>query len=135
MCNAVTQQGALVKDVARPNDDAPVATGGAVADGTYVLTAINVYGANMSLGLNLQITLEKNGNTLNTVSLQNGKEERRTATLMLAGTKATIVPTCRFPDPGTGANPETAEYSVTRNEYRVLAQLGRATLEQVYTRK
>jgi Tfp pilus assembly protein PilW len=133
MCHDVALRGSEVSSIERTGR-APAAIGGVVADGIYALTAIHVYGSDRPLALRAQTTVQKTGNMVSSISIENGKTERTNASLSFAGVNVTSTPTCRFPDPGGTAQGRTAEYSVEGAEYRVYATAGRATIEQIFTR-
>lgn len=139
-CNALTQQGTKL-DVVGSKAAPPTATGGTVADGTYVLTGSKLYGASVPEGpingvSSPATTVEIKGTTYNSLASRTSGDARTTSTLAVSGINATLTATCAFPlpDGGLGAAVQ-ATYSATATGFTIYAVQGGITAEQVYTKK
>ncbi len=139
-CNTLGQQGAKL-DVTGSKANPPAASGGTVADGTYVLTGSKLYGAAVPEGpitgaSSPATTVEVKGTTYNSIITRPTGDSRTTSTLAVSGVNATLTATCAFPvaDGGLGAPIQTT-YSATSTGFTIYAVQGGITAEQAYTKK
>ena len=139
-CNALTQQGTKL-DVTGSKAAPPAATGGALADGTYVLTASKLYGSTVPDGpvpgfSSPATTVQITGTTYDSIVTRTTGDVRTTSTLAVSGTNATLTQTCSFPlaDGGLAA-PAQGSYSVTGTGFIIYATTQRLTAEQTFTKK
>jgi|GEM_PF-4339697 len=127
-CNALVQPAEAVPVVAEPSE-APPATGGALANGTYVLRASTLYtragGAAGPTGAEGRMVIAVNGSVIDTV--RDG--ERRRGTFTIDGNTLEIKTTCP-----AGGSDET-EYSATPNEIRVYVRRSNGTLVQTFANR
>jgi hypothetical protein len=125
-CNVIEDVGQTVSKTATtaPNPDTVSFTGGAIADGTYVLTAMLYYAASAAPPGTRKETLVFNGGTLKAVySIDGAAEERYTATFATpAGSfgEIEIHLSCFVSAPSASLNSNTA-YTATATELRVVA--------------
>ena len=104
-CNTIPQLGMSV-DVFESNVS-PVPQGGAIANGTYVLTSLKLYNSSteeVNIGTYGKVTLEMSGSAVSEVTTDAlNAETRATYTLTISGTRivdASTKPTCIFPSTG-----------------------------------
>lgn len=95
-CNTLTQLGAQVTAVGNPAKQ-PTGTGGAVADGTYVLKAVALHGLPSAVTNPAgALTAAVEGTTMNTVSLTaDGVVARTTYSIEFKGVNFKLTETCR----------------------------------------
>jgi hypothetical protein len=97
---------------------APVAEGGALADGTYRLTKIVLYtgpgGATGPLSIGIQQTIAIHGATADAVSIQDGKTQRDSQSLAISGATVTFTPTCPSAEP-----PHVGSYTASAGTLRL----------------
>jgi hypothetical protein len=116
-CNAVVQQGEPV-DLVGSAGAPPKATGGAIEDGTYVLTAITLYSPNSKedgakLAALGKTTMEIKGTSSQLVRTSaDGVEQRSTVARVNDGANTTATTTCVSP-PKRADAPTTAQYSAS----------------------
>lgn len=121
-CNAIANVGQVISKTATTDayPDTPSFTGGAIADGTYALTAMLNYATASAPSGTRKETFLVAGNQLNAVfSVDGGAEERYTATLeMNTGTPyaLTLNVSCTAPDV-TGRS--TTFYEATATDLRI----------------
>jgi hypothetical protein len=110
VCNALVISGASVAAM-QVAANAPPATGGAIANGTYHLVDMTLYtgpgGATGALPVLLKQTVAIHGNTADTIAEFGATTASATATFVTSGASVTSTGTC----PSAGA-PEIATYSV-----------------------
>ena len=110
-CNALVNVGSLVTAV-QVAAEAPAATGGVVADGTYHLTDLTIFtgegGQAGALPVQLKQTVSIHGTSADAVTEVNGKSQGQSTTFVTNGTSATTAGTCPMVEP-----PQTGEYSAT----------------------
>ena len=125
-CNVIENVGQEVSKTATTaaNPDTVSFTGGAIADGTYVLTAMLYYTGLLAPRGTRQETLVFSGGTLEAVyRVDNGAEERYTATFATqAGSfgEIDVHLTCSASAPSASLNMSTA-YAATATELRLVA--------------
>jgi hypothetical protein len=131
-CNDLVDDAAAVEgtEVAA---SAPVASGGSIADGTYVLTAVTAFtgpgGATGDTGVMASAVLVIAGTTMQQVGRINGQESRYTTTITTSGTRVSTMDTC--PAPMADAHP----YTATSTELRIYDSSSDVTVEQKYARR
>jgi hypothetical protein len=130
------QQGAVVTtevNAAAP----PEHIGGALADGTYVLTAFNFYGPVPVPPATFQATVEKTGGAMSFLWNRPGEESRVSYTIMASGVALTMAETCRFSVPASAPQPPvTFEYTANPTGFRLyLEAKGGGEAEMVFTKK
>ena len=131
-CNDLVDDAAAVegtKVAANP----PVATGGSIADGTYVLTALTEFtgpgGATGGTGVTASVVLAIAGTTMQEVGRTNGQDTRYTTTITTSGATMSTMDTC--PAPMTDGN----LYTATPTELRIYDSSSEVPVEQTYTRR
>lgn len=118
---------------------APVPQGGALADGTYVMTSATAYGTKNADGATLEAigtaTIAVSGSTLQVVLLDDkGKVEHQTYTITLSGSAMTTTQTCR--DPGKLEAAQTGQFTATPTTlHTIIPAGGTSTYDIVYTRQ
>jgi hypothetical protein len=110
---------------------APTPAGGAIADGTYQLTAVTAYsgpgGSTLGVALTASEVQTISGMTIQEDGILNGQESRYTTTFTTSGTTLSTSDTC--PSPSTASH----GYTATATELRIYdAKMG-LTIEQVYS--
>jgi hypothetical protein len=115
-CNDVKQAGSVVELVVT-KAALPVAAGGTLANGTYVLTSAKWYGATPlpegePLAQLERTTLVVRGTVFESVqSGDSTTEHRKSGTLTTSGASSSLTPTCSYPEsPG---DPVTRSYTAT----------------------
>jgi hypothetical protein len=125
ICNFLANVGQTVAKTATtdPYPDTDTFTGGAIADGTYVLTAMLNYATATAPAGTRKETLMFGGGMLQAVySIDGGAEERYTASFTTPAASfgdIQIHLTCFASAPSTSLNSETA-YTATATELRIL---------------
>ncbi|HEY2406246.1 MAG TPA: hypothetical protein VGI10_09595 [Polyangiaceae bacterium] len=131
-CNTLVDDAPLVTVQAEPAA-APAPTGGAIADGTYALSALTLYtgvnGTSASPPGSLSAVFEIANGVMQQVGIQNGVESRFTTNFSIAGSTLTTVDTCPAPDS------ESLSFTGAPTEFRVYQALAQGTLEQVYSKR
>ena len=111
----------------------PVPVGGAIIDGSYVLSALTSYtgpgGSTGSLTDGISTLLVISGTTMQQVGSINGQELRYTTTISTSGTTISTVDTC--PAPSTSQH----GYTASATELRIYNTSSSQTLEQTYTKQ
>ncbi len=96
-CNAVAQIGANV-DIVTSRDAKPIAVGGAISDGTYVVTSVVLYGSSQSgsvVGSNGKATIRIVGNDMKSVNTApDGSVTRINGAFSLTGTSLLFTKYC-----------------------------------------
>ena len=95
MCNPLTQLGAPVTAVC-DSGAPPAATGGAIADGTYVLTESHFFGA-CSNGVLTETVVVSNGTVQSITTEPDGTTQAKTVTYTLGQNPTTLVETQTCP--------------------------------------
>jgi len=126
-CNAIENVGPAVSKTATtaPNPETPSFTGGGIADGTYVLTAMLYYGASTApAGTRQETLMFSSGSLVEAVyRVDGGAEERYTATFSTPAGSFGDLEThlvCSVSAPSTPLNSSVA-YTATATELRLTA--------------
>jgi hypothetical protein len=130
-CNEIINTGAAI-DVTKSSQMAPSPEGGAVADGTYDLTAIDDYdGEGGAQPLGLRSTFVIAGNVIQFVDdTADAAPIRGTLLISTSGTTMTMTQTCPTSSNGTSA------YSATSSEVEFFYTVGpNEIVEDIYTRQ
>jgi hypothetical protein len=129
-CNTLTDDGPSVK-VTVAVGVSPIATGGAIADGTYELSGMTEYpgsGASPPASSDtFSSVFEIKGNTIQNAAKLNGVETRYTSTFTISGVTISIRDSCPV------LHSETHAFSYVANEIRFYDTSSAFTLEQRYT--
>jgi hypothetical protein len=137
-CNDLVQQGGDV-DLAGSWDAAPSPRGGAIADGTYVLTSSTLHTKErphnskiVSLG---KITVRVSGSTSQLVrSASDGRVHRTTVTRESDGTVAKLRTTCVSPRSGDTEPSSSTGYTATDKSFQFISPGPAGTVVATYTK-
>jgi hypothetical protein len=137
-CNAIANVGQTISRTATASapPDTPSFTGGAIADGTYVLTAMLDYASATPLpGTRKETYAFTGGNHLEAVfSIDGAPDETYSATLSITGGYITIVTSCNQTH-SIALNTSTA-YIATDTDFRIFSGDGGNTTEvDTYTKQ
>ena len=136
-CNDVEQQGKAV-DLSASHDVAPPASGGAIEDGTYVLTSSVLYTEDKRDGAKLvgmgKVTMVVSGSVSQIVrSSPEGRERRTTMSRVTRGDTATITTTCA-PGEAVARETATARYTAGPGAFQLISPSPAGTLVTTYTK-
>jgi hypothetical protein len=136
-CNDLVQLGDEV-DLRGSRAPAPVPAGGAIADGTYVLTSTTLHTKDQPEGAMLvglgKATMVVNGSTSQMVrNTVNGRERRTTVNRVSDGTVTTLQTTCTFPSPTADATSMVA-YTATASSIQFITPGPAGTVVATYTK-
>jgi hypothetical protein len=107
----------------------PTAAGGAIADGTYVLTSMTVYSALPIPGMTLSSLLQITGTTIQQVATVNGEEKRFTTSFSPAGASLAMMDICPTPKSGNYT------FTATPTELRMYLSSPVGKIEQTYAKR
>jgi hypothetical protein len=140
-CHDVMQEGPYVAGT-KKSLPVPTATGGAIASGKYLLSAVNYYSDSDGGGgiSGMASTLVVTGNIFDVVTSstpQGGSTFRARSTFTTNGNELTGTFVCNDPPVDGGSDPVTQEYSATASELRTYLDLGSlgGVFEYIYTKQ
>jgi hypothetical protein len=141
-CNAVAQLGAQVTGVST-KEPAPAPLGGAIVDGTYMLTSAKIHNPQLPEGTQVTAlgasTFEFTGDKAVVVSTDDkGVVSRRNETYIPSGTSVDVTVTCSFvpANADAGTPPIPAGYTSTPTTFtHYLKQPGGTIVEVVLTKQ
>lgn len=136
-CNDLTQEGEIVGLVASP-DEPPVASGGVIADGTYILTSSRLHTRATQPGSTLvvfgRITMAVTGGTAQLVVTKvNGQVKRSTISRANTGTSTSSSTTCASPGP-VKREATTVSYSANASGFQFISGGPAGTVVATYTK-
>jgi len=137
-CTTAKALGASVDSVATDGEVTPPA-GGALADGTYVLTGARVYGSSLADGAKVNtigsVTVVISAGATKYEQIKGGPEGGQgTGALQLAGTSLTFTETCASPAAASGA-PEVYGYTASAGTLTTTLKDDIATVEFEFAKK
>jgi len=127
-CNALIDDGPRVAFMTS-GATAPTPTGGTIADGTYELTALTIYGTGTAPNGMFSVVSQVTGNTMQQVGHENDVERRYTTTFTISGTTISTQDSCPAPDSGEHS------LSATATEFRIYDTTPAGILEQTNTKR
>jgi hypothetical protein len=128
VCNALVNDGPEVRYVVQAGTP-PTPIGGMVADGTYEMTALNLYGVTSAPTAVVRAVFEIAGTTMQQVGEIDGDEKTYTSTYTTSGTTLRVRDSCPV------ESLDESEFTATPTDLRYILTSEGRTLEMVLTRR
>ncbi len=128
VCNELVNDGPEVR-YTLSTEEPPIAIGGMIVDGTYELTALNLYGVDTVPDRVARAVFEIEGTTMEQVGEIDGSESRYTSKYSISGTTLRIHDSCPV------ESLDESEFTATPTDLRYILPSSNGTFEMVLTRR